>query len=119
MDWQDYNRIAICGGPRAGKTTLAAKIERPGRPTIHTDDHMHLPWSEQPAAILSDVSGLDLFVIEGVQVPRCLRKGLEVDWVIWLDDEHDSLTVHQRRMKSGCRAILDGWLAVYPHPGDY
>jgi hypothetical protein len=43
-----YARVAIAGGPRTGKTTLAATVK--DRPVVHTDDFIvgH-EWSEVPA----------------------------------------------------------------------
>ncbi len=80
----DHPRIAICGGPRTGKTTLASLVA--DRRVVHTDAWIALPWGEVPHAIIAECTGLDSFVVEGVQAARALRKGLEVDVVIWLDD---------------------------------
>lgn len=82
-----HERVALTGGPRSGKTTLsrAARYHH----VVHTDDWKDSPWAEQPAEILLALEALRArrtpFVIEGVQVPRLLRRGLHVDAVVTLD----------------------------------
>lgn len=79
-----YDRIAICGGPATGKTTIATWCTK-DRPLLHTDDFMHLEWAEVPQAVIDQCSHHPRFVVEGVQVARALRKGLQVDAVLYLD----------------------------------
>lgn len=79
-----HPRIAIIGGANTGKSTLAKLCT--DRPIYHTDDYAHLPWSEQPLCILSEMGDIKRFLIEGFIVPRVLRKGLDVDLVIKLDE---------------------------------
>lgn len=69
----DCARIAITGAPSIGKTTFANKLDTAAR---HTDDLAHLGWSEssEAAALWFDAPGPT--VIEGVSVPRALRKWL-------------------------------------------
>lgn len=76
-------RIVILGGPKTGKTTLAGGLQRDltnyfgplstGQ-VRHTDDLIHLGWSEasQAAALWLDEPGP--WIIEGVAVVRALRK---------------------------------------------
>ncbi len=54
-----YARVAIGGGPRVGKTTLAALAT--DRPVVHTDDWRGLPWSDQPYAIIEACSTHERF----------------------------------------------------------
>lgn len=79
-----HPRIAIIGGANTGKSTLAKLCT--DRPIYHTDDYAHLTWSDQPHYILSEMAHLDRFLIEGFIVPRVLRKGLDIDLVIQLDE---------------------------------
>lgn len=113
---QTYDRIAIAGGPKTGKTTLAAAVT--DRPVIHTDDHKGMQWSELPPTILAlpDLM-LERWVIEGVQVGRCLRKGLKPDLVLWLDGAWEQLSPGLRSMEKGCETIFKDWLRNYRPEG--
>lgn len=131
-------RIAITGGPRTGKTTLASRlcidvaveagIANPkhrglGEREIvhHTDDLIDLGWSEasQAAAALLDAPGP--WIVEGVAVSRALRKWREqhpgqpppVDRVIYLTEPHEPLTPGQRSMSKGVETVhreIEPWL---------
>lgn len=66
-------RVAICGGPKTGKTTFADTL---GVPVRHTDDVVGLGWS----AASDEVSrwfDAETFCVEGVAVLRALRKWRE------------------------------------------
>lgn len=78
-----YERIAITGAPRVGKTWLSGALPL-DREVIHTDMWMQTPWADQPRCIIEACETLPRFIVEGVQVPRALRKGLQVDALIWL-----------------------------------
>ncbi len=111
-DWlaqalRDHKRIAIAGGPRVGKTTLCKRIV--DRPIIHTDDFLKRPWEEVPHLVIAMALGLDSFVVEGVQVPRTLRKDLTVDAVIWLDQPLVDTTAGQRAMARGVLTVFQEW----------
>lgn len=68
-------RTVIVGGPRTGKTTLARKlVEAQGVVGISTDDYMSLPWADVPDAVVTRLSRLNDFVLEGVQAARVLRR---------------------------------------------
>lgn len=108
-----YPRIAITGGPKAGKSTLAALVKT--RPIIHTDDFAKLGWSEASAAVVKHCNELPpYFLVEGVAVPRALRKGLKVDCVIWLVGAHDTLTVPQESMAKACKTVFEEWRGLNP-----
>ena len=69
-------KIAIAGVPKAGKTTLAEEI--PGDP-FHTDELMKtFTWSGASQEI-SYWFDKKQFLIEGVAVPRALRKWLKAN----------------------------------------
>lgn len=106
-----HKRVAIVGGPRTGKSTLAATVN--DRPVMCTDDTQDQPWSEQPAIWLERAKQ-DAFVIEGVQVARTLRKGLQVDAVIVLPDPLTTLSKGQWAMTKGHKKILAEALALNP-----
>jgi hypothetical protein len=125
-------RIAITGGPRTGKTTLAARLlfthigatnnrAELDRRIRHTDDLIHLGWSEasQAAAAWFDEPGP--WIIEGVAVSRALRKWRDqhpgepppVDRVIYLSEPHERLTAGQRSMAAGVATVhagIEDWL---------
>lgn len=105
-----YARIAIAGGPRTGKTTLANRID--DRERIHTDQFRELAWEDQPQAVLDRCAPFERFVVEGVQVARALRKGLAVDLVIWLRTALVETTPRQQGMAKGVRTVLDTWIST-------
>jgi len=104
-----YPRLAIAGGPKSGKTTLALAIGD-GRRILHGDSWMGEDWSETSRLIAGAANCLDEpFIVEGVQVPRALRKGMKADAVIWLDRPHQQLTPGQESMAKGCKTVLREW----------
>ena len=64
--------LLICGVPHSGKTTLANYLSSDVK---HTDDCMHLGWSEQSDEVSRWLDGTA--DIEGVTLPRALRKWLD------------------------------------------
>ena len=110
-------RIAIAGGPRTGKTTLAADLDGL---KLATDALMHdHDWSgaSQAASEWLDLRCGDL-VLEGVAVPRALRKWLKrnpegkpVDRVVWLSSPHVELSPGQATMAKGCETV---WREILP-----
>lgn len=107
-----YPRIAIAGGPRTGKTTLSvcALAIAPGIRIEHTDDLIgRASWDDVPTEVEARVRRESRYVLEGVQVGRCLRNGLEVDAVVWLDVPHVKLTDEQESMRKGCVTIFAEW----------
>ncbi len=108
-----YLRVAIAGGPKTGKTTLANLV--PGK-RFHGDDHIGKGWSEASEALAVEVNDYTLpLVVEGVQVPRALRKGMRVDAVIWLEQPHVKLTKEQATMAKGVATVFAEWRADFPH----
>lgn len=102
-----HKRIAIAGGPRTGKTTLAKLFD--DREKLSTDDLMDLPWGDVPQEIIKKLEKSGSFVVEGVQVPRALRKGLKVDCVVWLDQPKVAQTPKQASMSKAVKTVFDEW----------
>lgn len=117
---QQHRKVAICGGPRVGKTTLATT---PGIDVgvfvLHTDDLIEtVPWDDVPPHVMHQLQDGPLrpvrWLLEGVQAARCLRKGLAVDAVIWLDRPHVQRTPKQDAMAKAVRTVFDEWRAANP-----
>lgn len=104
-----YDRVAIVGGPRMGKSTLAQSVKT-DRPVIGADDYKDMPWEEIPLAMIRDIAPLPRFLVEGVMVPRALRKGLEVDAVVLLTvPKVPNRLPGQIAMAKGVRTVFDEW----------
>lgn len=102
-----YPRVAIAGGPRTGKTTLSAIGD--GRPVVHTDDWIDkTEWDGVPTEVIK-ACGAGPVIVEGVQVPRALRKGLSVDCVVWCERPRALQTRKQLIMLAGLRTIFAEW----------
>lgn len=115
-DWPVRERIAIAGGPRAGKTTAAEGLHGC---CVHTDSLIgDLEWSEASERVSEWFDDCTVDVIEGVAVPRALRKWLDrnptgkpVDRVIYITGAKRTLTDGQARMSKACRTV---WEQVLP-----
>lgn len=109
---KDFDRIAITGTPRGGKSTLSKWSDRK---VIHTDDFKDKEWSEASQFVADQCNKLQgKFVVEGVSVPRALRKGLKVDVVVLLVDPLQLLTKGQLSMAKSVKTVLDEWAAKNP-----
>lgn len=102
-------RVIVTGGPKTGKTTLVGDS-----PAVHGDDYAHLGWSECSAAIAGVLVAQPEWVAEGVQLPRALKKVLEVwpnrkpcDRVYVLSHPHQPLTADHTRMTTSLHNLLD------------
>lgn len=108
-----YPRIGIAGAPRTGKTTLSQQAAT-RRKVIGTDAYQDMEWSEIPHRMIADVAGLNMFLIEGVMVGRALRKGLELDALVYLDQPMVAQSSGQQAMGKGINTILRDWVAKTP-----
>ncbi len=106
-----YDRIAVCGLVNAGKSTLVRAVR--DRPRLHTDDFRYQAWADVPHAAIEAVKNAvgddKRFVIEGMTVPRALRKGMEVDVVLWLGQELEENSKGQKSFGKAARTVLDEW----------
>ncbi len=111
-----YQRIAICGGPRTGKTTLSRLAHSKKHSVLHGDNFMTLDWSKASATLAAQANEIaGPVVIEGVAVPRALRKGMRVDCVVWLDEPLTKLNAGQEAMRKGCVTVLADWYKDHKH----
>lgn len=128
-------RICITGGPKTGKTTLAEQLAcdrdvqwwkqhpstlLPPELVRHTDDLIHLGWSEASQHVADEwLTQTGPWIIEGVAVVRALRKWREVhpgeappvDRVIRLITPHVTLVKGQAAMAKGEETV---WVEVEP-----
>ncbi len=115
-----YDRIAITGAPQCGKTTLAKTIT--DRPVLHSDDFKHLAWSDASQVMADKANAIEgPLIVEGVAVPRALRKGMKIDAVILLTqpklapEKRDPVRwKHQVAMGKGVMKVLREWRANNP-----
>ncbi len=109
-----FDKVAITGGPKVGKTTLAKMII--DRPVLHTDDQRgETEWSKQSENVMVMVNAQHgKCVIEGVRVPHALRKGMKVDAVIYLTHPWVEQTPRQFGMSKAVRTVFNEWRASHP-----
>ena len=102
-------RVLITGGPKAGKTTFS------GPNALHTDDLIDThKWSALSEAISYWFDGKGPWVIEGVAIPRALRKWLErnpegkpADIIIYLNGTKQPLNEGQQKMHLSVRTVFN------------
>lgn len=102
-----FPRVAITGAPRVGKTWLASTYGLE-REVLHTDTWQGVEWAKQPELIIAACAPLQRFLLEGVQVPRALRKGLAIDALIWLDTPAAEQSREQKSMGKAIATVLNG-----------
>lgn len=102
-------RVLIAGGPKTGKTTLAAPL---GLPVFATDSLIgRVPWGQDSEAVVDWMYSPGSWVIEGVTVVRAARKWLELepdapcDRMYFLSESFEPLTPKQQSMAAGIRTI--------------
>lgn len=107
-----YRRIGIVGAPKAGKTTLTALVT--DRPVIHTDDWIDAGWADAPLKVIEAITSPDApFVVEGVIVPRAVRKGLQLDALLFLPTPLAQLNARQVAMVIAQLTVLE---SMSPRP---
>jgi hypothetical protein len=115
-------RVLITGGPRTGKTTLSESTARElGITAHHTDDLIgKLDWSAASAHVAEWMKTPGPWIIEGVAIPRALRKwlaahpdGKPADRIVFLENVKASipLTKGQAAMGKGLGTV---WAEIMP-----
>lgn len=107
-------KIAIAGVPRAGKTTRSRKIALGVGELRHTDDLKAIgDWSKESEVAAAMFDEPTSFVIEGMVVPRALRKwlathpeGRPCDELIWMGKPAVETTPGQDAMGKGALTVL-------------
>ncbi len=107
------SRILIAGWPRVGKTTLARELSQKNGTSVlrHTDDVLGLGWSQSSLAVSAWFEEDGAFIIEGVAIPRALRKfvdrsaGLPAELLYWSSMPREILTAGQTSMGKGCDTV--------------
>lgn len=108
------HRIAIAGGPRTGKTTLAAFLAPLHGITARSTDELvgEVPYADAAKQVAGWLDSLSPYVIEGVTVVRALRawlraheKGAPCDVVYWSDTPKTEQTPGQATMAKGCATV--------------
>lgn len=111
-----HPRVAIAGGPRVGKTTLAKSIT--DRRVFLAKEFESVAFDEIPTAMLAATAEWRSFVVEGVMVARMLRRAARmglpasVDAVLYLHRPHVERTPRQIGMAKGIHKIFKDWRAL-------
>ena len=107
-------RIAICGGPRVGKTSFARSLaSEHGAPAVSTDDFMGAPWPAIPDLVLAQLRNLPAWILEDTQAARVLRRWLNepaanpgLTCVYWLEKPLVELRDGQASMAKGVATVF-------------
>lgn len=105
------SRLGVTGGPKTGKTTFARLS---GERVVHTDDFIDMGWSEASEHVATLLDDPGSWVVEGVALPRALRKWLKsnpegkpLDELVVLSRPHTDRSDGQRRMAKGHDTVLE------------
>lgn len=107
-------KIAIAGVPRAGKTTRAKTIALGVGELRSTDALKEIgDWSKESEIAAAMFDEPSAFVMEGMVVPRALRKwlashpeGRPVDEVLWMGDPKVETSGGQDAMGKGALTVM-------------
>lgn len=109
-------RVAIAGGPRVGKSTLAQQLTQAFNAIqiFEGDSTKEMEWSAASAKVSTWFDRPDSWIIEGVVVGRALRKWLDArterpcDVAVFLDEPFVTLSKGQETMRKGCVTVWQG-----------
>jgi len=111
-------QVIIAGGPRSGKTSLALVMgERGGRAVHHADSLIgSYEWSDASAEVATWFDRPGAWIVEGVCVPRALRKWLPTEKlftgvVVYLPHAIQQRSPGQETMAAGVDTV---WSAILP-----
>jgi hypothetical protein len=107
-------KIAIAGFPRAGKTTRGKNIALGVGELRSTDDLKKIgDWSKESEIAAAMFDEPTAFVMEGMVVPRALRKwlashpeGKPVDELLWMGDPKVPTHAGQDAMGKGALTVM-------------
>jgi hypothetical protein len=107
-------KIAIAGFPRAGKTTRGKNIALGVGELRSTDDLKKIgDWSKESEIAAAMFDEPTAFVMEGMVVPRALRKwlashpeGKPVDELLWMGDPKVPTHASQDAMGKGALTVM-------------
>jgi len=88
-----YNRIAIVGYPRVGKTFVSGMVD--DRTVFHADDYIG-----REEFLSRELKGREHFAVEGVGVFKMLRSGLDVDLVLYVKPKFQPWPKHDAQRKA-------------------
>ena len=105
-------RLIVIGSPRTGKTTYCNRF--PQHIVRHTDDTMHMKWSDASAEVASWFDAPGPWVIEGVSTARALRKwlaahpdGKPCDEIILMRTRYSATKPGHESMSKGVWTVFD------------
>lgn len=112
-------RLVLAGGPRAGKTHLAAQLsEATATRRRGSDELLSLGWSESSEAASYWFDEPGSWIVEGVTMARALRKwlarnpeGMPADVIVHLGSPVTERNRGQHVMALGCETV---WNEIRP-----
>lgn len=113
-------RIVIAGGPGSGKTTRGRELANQLGIRLRGTDSLILThdWSALSAKVADWLDEPGDWIVEGVAVPRALRKwlashpeGLPADRFIYREKPWKPLDKSQQAMARGCATV---WAEILP-----
>lgn len=109
-------KIAICGGPRTGKTTFAKRLGAElGLRVVSTDQFIKFAWDVVPDMVIAELAPLSGWILEGVQAARVLRRWFNsppsvekpsLHGVYWLEKSFSDLSDGQRSLGKGVATVF-------------